>query len=255
MNIRVIGCSHHHSSVDIRAKLAMAPERIVEALRGIGNQFSDAEAVLLSTCNRMEFYLASDGSNRFPSREEMINVLAEFSELDSGTLAENLFCLNDEEAIHHLFMVAASLDSMVVGEAQILSQVKQAFQTAREQDATGPFTHHLFEKAYGVAKRVASETAINRKRVSIPSVAVADCAKQFFETFDDKNILVIGAGQMGEETLRYLQNEGARDVVVLNRHAHRATELADRVGGTAELWERLPECLERADLVVSTTGA
>jgi glutamyl-tRNA reductase len=255
MKIRVIGCSHHQAPVDLRAKVVLSPERIVEALHRIGQRFSETEAVLLSTCNRTEFYLASNRMTGLPCPEEMVSFLAEFNRLDAATLAENSFYHHDEDAVRHLFLVAASLDSMVIGEAQILSQVKQAYQTAREQNATGPVTQHLFEKAYGVAKRVASETAINRKRVSIPSVAVADCAKQMFESFSDKNVLVIGAGQMGEETLRYLQDEGARNVVILNRHADRASQLAASVGGVAKSWERLPECLERADLVVSTTGA
>ena len=133
-----------------------------------------------------------------------------------------MFQYSDQEAVRHLFQVAASLDSMVVGEAQILSQVKQAFATAQAEHSTGPVTHHAFEAAYRVAKRVASETKINRRRVSIPSVAVADYAQQLFETFQDKKVLLLGAGEMGEETLRYLRDEGAHDVVVLNRNRERA---------------------------------
>ena len=117
----------------------------------------------------------------------------------------------------------------MVGEAQILSQVKQAFATAQEEQSTGPVTHHVFEAAYRVAKRVASETEINRRRVSIPSVAVADYAKQFFETFHDKKVLLLGAGEMGEETLRYLRDEGAHDIVILNRNRDRAEALAQRL--------------------------
>ncbi len=229
--------------------------RLSRHCKSLAERFSDAETVLLSTCNRMELYLAAQETNGLPSKEDMVSFLAELNQLDPVELSQNLFSHRGEDAIHHLFMVSASLDSMVVGEAQILSQVKKAFLTANNENATGPITHHLFEKAYRVAKRVATETAISRKRVSIPSVAVADCAKQLFETFHDKNILLLGAGQMGEETLRYLQDEGAQDVVILNRRAERAESLADRVGGTPDSWDRLDECLVRADLVVSTTGA
>ena len=116
--------------------------------------------------------------------------------------------------VRHLFHVAASLDSMVVGEPQIVAQVKQAYELACERDSTGPLTNQVFQASLRVAKRVATETSINEKRVSIPSVAVADFAKQIFERFDDKRVLVIGAGEMAEETLRYLQDEGARDVRV-----------------------------------------
>ncbi len=128
--------------------------------------------------------------------------------------------------MRHLFTVAASLDSMVVGEPQILAQVKQAYQLASERDSTGPLTHPVFQAALRVAKRVASETSIHEQRVSIPSVAVADFARQIFERFDDKHVLVIGAGEMAEETLRYLQDEGAGDVTVVNRRRERAAELA-----------------------------
>jgi glutamyl-tRNA reductase len=155
----------------------------------------------------------------------------------------------------HLFTVAAGLDSMVVGEPQILSQVKQAYDLACAQGAAGPLTHGAFQAALRVAKRVASETSIARRRVSIPSVAVADYAKQIFETFDDKQVLVIGAGEMADETLRYLTDEGARHVTVINRSQPRAVELAARWNGRAAPWEELHAQLVTADLVVSTTGA
>src|SRR5205085_4985081 len=147
------------------------------------------------------------------------------------------------------------LDSMVVGEPQILSQVKQAYDLACIRNAAGPLTHGAFQAAMRVAKRVASETAIARRRVSIPSVAVADYAKQIFETFDDKHVLVIGAGEMAEETLRYLTDEGATHVTVANRTPQRAEELAGRWNGRAVPWDQLHAQLIEADLVVSTTGA
>ena len=117
---------------------------------------------------------------------------------------------------------------MVLGEPQILAQVKQAYQVATEQDNTGPLMHAVFQAALRVARRVASETTIHQRRVSVPSVAVADFARQIFERFDDKETLVIGAGEMAEETLRYLQEEGVRQITVVNRHFHRAEELAGR---------------------------
>jgi glutamyl-tRNA reductase len=166
-----------------------------------------------------------------------------------------LFERTGEDAVRHLFMVAASLDSMVVGEAQILSQVKQAYELARSGDCAGTLTNLAFQAAIRVAKRVANETAINQKRVSIPSVAVADFASRIFERLDDKNVLVIGAGEMGEETLNYLKAEGACDVAIINRNYERAVALADRVGGRAYAWDQLDRLLVEADLVISTTGA
>jgi glutamyl-tRNA reductase len=144
---------------------------------------------------------------------------------------------------------------MVVGEAQILSQVKQAYQLATEEQATGPLTHAAFQAAIKTARRVAGETTVHQRRVSIPSVAVADFARQIFERFDDKTTLVIGAGEMAEETIRYLRDEGVRDIAVVNRSADRAIELAARWQGRALDWKELDTALAEADLVVSTTGA
>ena len=129
--------------------------------------------------------------------------------------------------MRHLFTVAASLDSMVVGEPQILAQVKQAYELANARESTGPLTHSVFQAAVRVARRVTQETTIHRRRVSIPSVAIGDFASEVFESFDDKQILVIGAGEMAAETLRYLKDEGAHDVTVVNRNAERARELAE----------------------------
>jgi glutamyl-tRNA reductase len=159
------------------------------------------------------------------------------------------------EAVRHLFSVASSLDSMVVGEPQILAQVKQAYQVATAQNTAGPLIHAAFQAASHVARRVANETTIHQRRVSIPSVAVADFALQIFERFDDKRTLVIGAGEMAEETLQYLRDQGARDIVVVNRHLDRAEQLAARCHGRALPWDRLLDALADADLVISTTGA
>ena len=144
---------------------------------------------------------------------------------------------------------------MVVGEAQILSQVKNAYQIAAGQNIIGPLTHSAFQMAVKVARRVANETAVHKRHVSIPSVAVADFAKRIFERFDDKHTVVIGAGEMAEETLRYLQDEGAHQITVINRSADRATALAERWRGRAVHWDQFTEALATADLVIGTTGS
>ena len=159
-------------------------------------------------------------------------------------IVPHLFVNTDEAAVRHLFSVAASLDSMVLGEPQILAQVKQAYQAATEGEATGPLLHMAFQAAIRVARRVTTETAIHQRRVSIPSVAVADFARQIFERFDDKETLVIGAGEMAEETLRYLRDEGARRITVVNRSFERAFQRAGEWQGQARPWEEL---LTRAD--------
>jgi len=143
----------------------------------------------------------------------------------------------------------------VVGEAQILSQVKKSYELAQVCNSAGPITHEAFQAALRVAKRVATETSINEKRVSIPSVAVSDFAAQIFERFDDKQVLVIGAGEMAEETLQYLKGEGATRITVINRRLERAEKLAASLGGDVEPWEMLPAAIIRSDLVISTTAA
>jgi glutamyl-tRNA reductase len=254
MRVQVVGCSHHGTSISVRERLAFTPEEASEALDRWRRVFPKVEAVLLSTCNRVELYSATESADP-PTHEQVAGFLARFHELDPAEVFEQLYRYCGEEAVRHLFTVACSLDSMVVGEPQILSQVKQAYQLATQRDNTGPLTHSAFQAALRVARRVASETAIHQRRVSIPSVAVADFAQQIFERFDDKQTLVIGAGEMAEETLRYLQDEGVREITVVNRSFERAGELAARWQGKALPWDQLGEALAVADLVISTTGA
>lgn len=255
MKLQMIGCSHHHSSIAIRERLAFSPGQAGEALLKLRQQYPRTEAVLLSTCNRMEIYTAAEEAQWGPSHEDVAKFVADFHQLPMYEIFDDLFERTGEDAVRHLFTVAASLDSMVVGEPQILAQVKQAYELAKGHQSTGPLTHSIFQSAVRVAKRVATETTLHQRRVSIPSVAVGDFASQIFERFDDKKILVIGAGEMGEETLRYLQNEGAHHVTVVNRSLQRAEQLAQRWQGRPVPWDQLSEQLIAADLVISTTGA
>ena len=254
MSVQVLGCSHHDAPIAVRERLAFGTEQARSALRQCREEFPAVEAVLVSTCNRVELYTAS-GHAECPTGPQLAAFLARFHGLDPAAIVDHLRLRTDEEAVQHLFAVAASLDSMVVGEPQILSQVKQAYQLAVEEGTAGPLLHAAFQAALKTAKRVAGETAIQHRRVSVPSVAVADFAQQIFERFDDKNTLVIGAGEMAEETLQDLKDQGARDVTVVNRSPDRAAELAARWGGRARPWDELLPAIAEADLVVSTTGA
>jgi len=253
--VQLIGCSHHACSVEFRERIAIGVAQVPETLDRFQDRFPGAEAVLLSTCNRMEIYTAADLSGKLPSPEEVTVFLAEQNGLDPDDLLGEVFRRTGEDAIRHLFMVAASLDSMVIGESQILSQVKQAYQLATESHSTGQLTHAAFQSAIRVAKRIANETSIHRKRVSIPSVAIGGFAKQIFERLDNKSILVIGAGTMGEETLRYLVNENAHDITIVNRNPKASASLARQFDSRSAPWDQLDEFLVRADLVVSTTGS
>jgi glutamyl-tRNA reductase len=255
MNLRMVGCSHHTATVEVREKLAFSREQAAEALARFRNRYPQAEAVLLSTCNRVELYFASEAAEACPTHHDVVAFLAEFHGLNTDQVFSQLFEHTGEDFVRHLFTVAASLDSMVVGEAQILGQVKQAYELATTASATGPLTNSAFQAALRVAKRVATETAIQQKRVSIPSVAVADFAKSVFERFDDKHVLVIGAGEMGEEALRYLIDEGAQKISLISRSQARAEELAQRLAGRPRPWSDLHALLVEADLVVSATGA
>src|SRR3954451_17026443 len=255
MNLRMVGCSHHTASVELREKLAFNRDQAAEALARFRSRYPQAEAVLLSTCNRVELYFASEAADACPTHHDVIAFLAEFHGLDVDQVFNQLFEHTGEDFVRHLFTVAASLDSMVVGEAQILGQVKQAYELATTASATGPLKNAAFQAALRVAKRVATETAIQQKRISIPSVAVAEFAKSVFERFDDKHVLVIGAGEMGEEALRYLIDEGARQISLVNRSRARAESLAQRLAGEPRPWENLHRLLVEADLVVSPTGS
>jgi glutamyl-tRNA reductase len=255
MKLQMVGCSHHNSRLEVRERLAFPPAKAHQALASLRQLFPHAEAVLLSTCNRVELYTAVEEPHAPPSHEEVARFLADFHGLPIYEVFDDLFERRGEDVVRHLFTVAASLDSMVVGEPQILSQVKQAYELANQCQSTGPLTHGMFQAAVRVARRVAAETALHQKRVSIPSVAVGDLASQIFAQFDDKQVLVIGAGEMAAETLRYLQDAGAHQVTVVNRSLARARELAEAWQGSAADWEELPQHLADADLVVSTTGA
>ncbi len=255
MNLQIVGCSHHQSSVAVREQLAFTESQIKPFLKQLYRRFPQAEAVLLSTCNRTEIYTASSAAELLPSRQEMLVFLAESRGVNVTDLEESLFAHRDRQAIRHLFSVAASLDSMVIGESQILSQVKRAYQLAVESNQTIPLTHQLFQSAIRVARRISNETEIHASRVSVPSVAIGVLAKQIFERLDNKKILILGAGEMAEETLRYVQAEGGRDIVVVNRTRATAEVLASQFRGRVADWDDLNAELMKADLIVSTTGA
>jgi glutamyl-tRNA reductase len=255
MILQLVGCSHHTTPVEIRERIAFSREQIPLALSLFREAYPEVEAVLLSTCNRVELYTATAEPACAPSKSDLVRFLASFHGLRTDEIEGNIFQFNRDEAIRHLFLVAASLDSMVTGEAQILSQVKDAYRIATDGDSTGPLTHAAFQGAIRVARRVATETGIHQNRVSIPSIAVAGFALQIFERFDDKQVLVIGAGEMGQETLRYLIDEGAKHITVVNRDLERASQVAAAFNGRAATWSDLPQLMIDSDLVISTTGS
>ena len=253
--LSLVGCTHRTVPLELRERLAFSVEQATAALAAFRERFPGREAVLLSTCNRVELYAAGELDAVVPPAPELVAFLAERRGLDPARLEPVMSRERDEGVVRHLFGVAAGLDSMVLGEPQILGQVKQAWALAQEAGTTGPLTAGMFQAALRAAKRVATETGVGRERTSIPSVAVADFAAAVFERFEDKRVLLLGAGKMAGETLRYLRDAGVRDVTVVNRTASRAVELAARLGARPGGFGELAAELAAADLVVSTTGA
>lgn len=256
MKLQVVSCNHHTAELSVRERLAFAnAEQLARAYGAFRQWFPRAEAVIVSTCNRVEVYAAQGEAESWPTHVQIAQFLSDFHKVPLDDFLSGLKSDSGPDAVRHLFEVACSLDSMVLGEPQIVSQVKDAYRVAQENEACGPLTHALFESAIRVSKRVRSETKLAEGRVSIASVAVGEFGKSIFDRFDDKLVLVIGAGEMAEETLRYLKDEGVREIVVVNRSLERGERLAAQWGGHAHPLADLHHWLAQADVIVSTTGA
>lgn len=256
MKLQVVYCNHQSADLAVRERIAFATqEQLIRAYRDFRRCFPQSEVVLLSTCNRVELYTAQEDTDASPTCEQIARFFSEFHNVPLDTFVSELLEQTGPEAVKHLFRVTSSLDSMVLGEPQIVSQIKDAYRVAQENEGCGPLTQALFEGAIRVSKRVRTETKLAEGRVSVASVAVGEFGTSIFDRFDDKTVLIIGAGEMAEETLRYLKDEGARDIVVVNRSLERAERLAGDWGGIARPWDELDRWMGAADVIVSTTGA
>ena len=256
INLQVVYCSYRSSELSLREQLAFSSDDLVlRAHREMKSRFPGLEHVVVSTCNRVEIYLAGQAGKASPTRDEVASFVGDFHGIQVESLLSNLLREEGPEAARHLFEVAASVDSMVVGESQIVSQVKRAYELATQGDASGPVTHALFQRALKVASRVRSETTLSEGRLSIASVAVGEFARQIFHRFGDKQVVVLGAGEMARETLQYLRREGAKLLTVLNRSLERGQALADEFDGVAKPWDEMATALCDADIVVAATGA
>jgi glutamyl-tRNA reductase len=253
MNLRAIGCNFRTAAVDVREKLAFDAATQAAAAAELSARYG-CEAAILSTCNRVELYVAkSPGETPFDA-EIAAEFLAERHGLAASAVRPLLYSHADDAAVRHLFRVAASLDSLVLGEGQIAGQVKQAFEAAKALGTAGPLLHALFPTAMRTAKRVRSETGIARGHASISSVAV-DYVREVFDRFHDKTILVIGAGKMGRLTLKHLRELRPKQILVANRSPEKAAEVAGDCGGRVVPWNDLNAALAEADIALSTTGA
>ena len=251
MHLTLVGLSHKTAPIAIREKLTFPAHVQPEALAALICGDEIAEAVILSTCNRTEIYAVA-ASDAGP--DAVIDFLCDFHDLDRHELARYLYVVEGHAVVKHLFRVVSSLDSMVVGEAQVLHQVKEAYDLACASDAARRLFHKLFRQSFEVGKRVRTETAIGESAVSI-SYAAVELAKKVFDTLEGRTVLVVGAGEMSELTAKHLVSHGVRSVLVANRTYERAVELADKFEGTAVPYEDLFEHMRKADIVISSTSA
>lgn len=253
MKLLAVGVDYRTAPASVREALAFDGEKGPGGLDALQATFPGNEFVVLSTCNRVELYAAGEPAT-LPEAEAVTLFLADFHGVAPEVVSGHLVSYHDEGAIGHLFRVAASLESLVLGEGQILGQVREAFHAARQHGTTGPILHKLFENALRVGKKVREETGMDQGKLSVASVAV-DVAKEVFDTFADKTVLVIGAGKMADLTLRHLKALNPGRILVTNRSIERARAAADRWGGEAVPFDRLNFALIDADVVVSTTAA
>jgi glutamyl-tRNA reductase len=253
MHLLVVGISHHTAPVTLREKLAFNAPRALDALRNLQERFTHAELALLSTCNRTEIYTARPLHDP-PQKDDLVEYFAEQAGRSVDEISPHLVYQTNQRAIAHLFDVACGLESMVLGEYQVVAQVKAAYQQAQEAGTCGSALHQLFQNALAVSKRVRSETAICAGRMSVSSIAV-EFAGHLFSHFADKTVLTIGAGKMTELTLRHFMQLQPGRLLVTNRSADTAQQLAEQFGGTAVPFDRLTDHLVEADVVISSTGS
>lgn len=253
MNIVLIGLSHKTAPVEMRERLAFSESRLQDALAALVDQDTVDEGLIVSTCNRVEL-LASAPAGADRGLDRLTGFLCNFHNLRPDTLNGHLYAHADTEAIKHIFRVASSLDSMIVGESQILGQVKEAYQSAIEAGTVGRVLSQLMNRTINVAKRIRTETAVAQNPVSVSSVAV-ELARKIFGDLSDKTVLLVGAGEMGELAARSLVEAGTSKLIVTNRTAERSEEIARKFGSGAVNFEALYDVLPSADIVLCSTGA
>jgi glutamyl-tRNA reductase len=252
MHVFLLGVSHQTAPIDVREQLDFSSRDVGAAVEALATRYSAGEAVVLSTCNRSEIYVASDDPVR--ARQELIDFLGSYHGLPREAFESHVFVHADEEATRHLFRVAAGLDSLVVGEPQILGQVKDAFQVAATRQCVGPVLTRLFHSSFGVGKRVRSETALGEGAISVGFAAVA-LARKIFGRLDGRRVLVVGAGEISTLTAQHLRAQGVGEIVITSRTAAHADALAVDVDGRAIPWSELRAALASADIVITATGS
>jgi glutamyl-tRNA reductase len=252
MPIVVIGLNHHSCPVSVRERFAFAEARVPAALQQLRDSGVAEEAVILSTCNRVEIYGATalEAPRAFAAFQEFLITCHDYRD----SLTDELYRLSEPQSVQHLFRVASGLDSMVLGETEILGQLKKAYDLALQHGHTGAWLNKAFQRAFNVAKHIRTQTNIQRGSVSVGSVAV-ELAEKIFSTLAGRHVLVIGAGDTSEKTARALLSRGARSILVSNRSHEKALALAGELGGRAVRFEDWTEEFANVDIVISSTSA
>lgn len=251
-NLVLVGVNHKTTPVEIREKLAFNQAKIEASLEELVSSPEIIENIILSTCNRVEIYARVENTDR--GIQLLQDFICDYHSISRGNLDQYFYSFCDNQAVEHLFRVSSSLDSMVLGEAQILGQVKDAYSTARSFSSTGMVLNQLFEKAFNVAKKVREETGISERGVSISSAAV-ELAKKIFEDLENHSVMLVGTGEMAELAAKHLISYGVKTVYVASRTYERAAALAQTLNGCALDFEAFKEEMHKADIIITSTAA
>lgn len=252
MDLVVVGISHKTAPVEVREKFSFSNKKTLEVNRLLKENAFLKENLILSTCNRVEIYAVSGRKTDYV--DSIINFISQYHNLSLATYEKTIYVYKGNEAVKHLFGVAAGLDSMVIGEMEILGQVKKAYQDAKESGTTGKILHRLFEKAFNAAKKIRTDTFVGRGTVSISTAAVS-LANKILGQLQDKKVLIIGAGTIGEQLVLYLKKNGIKSIAVTNRTFEKAKELSVKFSATAVAFEDFRKKLADVDIVITSTGA
>jgi len=253
MHLLLVGISHRTAPVELRERLDFQARGIEGALREIGARGSTREALVLSTCNRAELYAACD--ELASTRADLLAFLSGFHGVERRAIEPHLYELTDLDVARHLFRVSSGLDSLVVGEPQILGQVKDAHSAAATAHTAGPVLNRLFHSSFGVGKRVRTETGLGAGAVSV-SFAAVSLARKIFGNLQGRNVVVIGAGEMGKLTARHMRSQGVDRVTIVSRSMANAARTAEAIGGaSAAPWDEMDSALTASDIVITATGA
>ncbi|MDX2457402.1 MAG: glutamyl-tRNA reductase [Gammaproteobacteria bacterium] len=250
MYLTVLGINHHTAPVEVRGQVAFPPEQLARALAELTALDGMHEAAILSTCNRTEVYCTRDDT----SSETIATWLCRFHQLDPGSLQPHLYTYQEAEAVRHILRVAAGLDSMILGEPQILGQMKDSYQQALQANSLDTLVNRLFQHTFSVAKQIRTDTAIGASPVSVAFAAVS-LARQIFDKLENQTALLIGAGETIELTARHLHEQGIGKTVIANRTVSRAHDLAAQFDGYGIGLDEIPVHLAEADIVISSTGS